>query len=378
MRIFLLGIGECGNRMVNEFFAAYLRNGVYKARRKYVVPFLIDTDETDLTSKGFIPERYRMLVGRAVSGGHGLGGNRELGCQIATSESTTVSERIRSLGADRVEALFLIAGLGGGTGSGMIPTLARKFKEMFLGTPVIAIAILPARSEGDLALSNAARSLETMISNMENILIVDNDKFLNSGANMHESYRIANDRLARTVRLLSEASEGRQIGVKIMDAADVLNTICGSSRMAAMLTEDSIQIEKGPVASHRAELATIGYAYESLPTWPITGKRRSTDPIWRAQRILALAKAASTDCLVDIAPENARRSSVLVVGPQDEIDAESFMAAQEWLDKITPGVEVRAGDYPVKSKILEVIVTFGGIQEIPRITEIMGKKTDNT
>ncbi|MFC1919407.1 hypothetical protein ACFLWX_01275 [Chloroflexota bacterium] len=378
MRVFLFGIGECGNRMVNEFFAAYLRKGVYKARRKYVVPFLIDTDETDLTAKGLIPERHRMLVGRTTSGGHGLGGNRELGCQIATTESITVSERIRSLGADRVEALFLMAGLGGGTGSGMIPVIASKFKEMFLGTPIIAIAALPARSEGDLALFNAAQSLVAMISSMDSILIIDNEKFLKYGTNMHESYRIANDRLARTVRLLAEASEGSQAGVKILDAADVLNTICGSSRMAAMLTEDSIQIETKPVAPRRAELATIGYAYEALPTWPITGKRRSTDPIWRAQRILALTKAASTDCLVDIAPENSKRSLVLVVGPQDEIDAEGFMAAQDWLDKIAPGVEVRAGDYPVKNKMLEILVAFGGISEIPRITEILGKEYGNT
>jgi hypothetical protein len=173
------------------------------------------------------------------------------------------------------------------------------------------------------------------------------------------------------VRLLAEASEGPKAGEKVLDAADILNTLCGSSRIAAILEHGAAQGKGRLTGLPRAEFSTIGYASDPLPTWPIAGIRRKTDPVWRALRIPELAKAASADCLVDMEPENAGQNLILAIGPQDEIDAEGFMATRDWLGKYSTIGEVRAGDYPVKSKMLEVIVVFSGLTKIHRVTEIL-------
>jgi cell division GTPase FtsZ len=268
--------------------------------------------------------------------------------------------------------------LGGGTGSGVIPVLAPKLRETFIGTPVIAIGVLPAPSEGELASFNAARSLMALAGNVDGFIMVDNEKFLRWGKSMHESYRIINHRLVRRLRLIAEASEGPVAGEKVLDAADILNTICGTARIAAQVGEDVMSgggRAGGPLA---AELSTVGYASEQLPRWPIVGLRRKTNPMWRARRILALTKTALTEALIDANFENATQSLILVVGPQDEIDMEGFVAARSWLSKLSNGGEVRGGDYPVKSKTLEVIVAFGGLTEIPRVTQILEMGKDFT
>ncbi|MFC1919470.1 hypothetical protein ACFLWX_01590, partial [Chloroflexota bacterium] len=223
---------------------------------------------------------------------------------------------------------------------------------------------------------NAARSLMALAGNVDGLILVDNDKFLRWGMSMHESYRVINRKIVRRMRLIAEASEGPTAGEKVLDAADILNTICGTARIAAQVGEDVMQAKGENKAPLAAELSTIGYASEMLPRWPVIKLRKKTNPMWRARRIITLTKTALSETLIDATFEQASQSLILVVGPRDEIDMEGFVAARTWLGKLSHGGEVRGGDYPVKSNQLEVIVAFGGLTEIPRVTQLleMGKE----
>ena len=204
MKAILLGVGQCGNKIVDACFmhspGIYAKTDVFK-------PLVINTAEADLRGLKYIPKENKILIGQSVVRGHGVGTDNTLAAKIASRETDTILGQINQLGPSQIDAVFLIGALGGGTGSGVLPVLGKAIRSTYgARIPVIAVAVFPARMEGELMELNAGKSFVSLQQNVDGILLVDNEKFMHRGETLETAYRHINMMLARELRLLVEAS----------------------------------------------------------------------------------------------------------------------------------------------------------------------------
>ncbi|MFB6186953.1 MAG: cell division protein, partial [Halobacteriaceae archaeon] len=79
----------------------------------------------DLMGLEHVPADNRVLIGQARVKGHGVGADNELGAEIAEEDQDEIMGAIDNIPVHEIDAFLIIAGLGGGTGSGGAPVLAK-------------------------------------------------------------------------------------------------------------------------------------------------------------------------------------------------------------------------------------------------------------
>ncbi|MBC7107609.1 MAG: hypothetical protein H5T41_02275 [Methanomassiliicoccales archaeon] len=157
-KISVVGCGGAGNNIVNS---------VYWNCKNSVETIAVNTDEKKLQS---IDAHKKILIGKDVTYGKGAGGFPEVGEYCAECARETLREVLK--GSDIV---FIIAGMGGGTGTGAAPVVAEVAKE--LDAVTFAIAINPFSHEKECR-RKAAEGIKRLKEVAETTLVLDNDKLL--------------------------------------------------------------------------------------------------------------------------------------------------------------------------------------------------------
>ncbi len=205
-----IGVGQCGGGIVDAAF--YDKN-----MSKVAVPIAINSATMDLQTLKYLKREHWVGMSRDrgvidgqmngfehfVSGGYGK--NRAKAEEDAIRHENTIRdmiiERARVKGAEDkgvgIPVAFVVFGLGGGTGSGIGPVIAKVLKEM--GIPVIAVVVLPASHEGGLTAKNAVESLNILTEHVDSIVLVDNQKlaYAESTEKLFQRY---NEYVARSLR----------------------------------------------------------------------------------------------------------------------------------------------------------------------------------
>ncbi len=150
MKLVVIGFGQCGCRVADEF--ARLNSRARSQRGIEITPgvFAVNTDSADLSGLTSIKSdyRHRILIGGRKAGGHGVGKINELGAEIAKEDGDKIIDAIRS--AKRLfesDAFLLVSSAAGGTGSGAIPVITQMIKERYRDKPVYNLIILPFEHE---------------------------------------------------------------------------------------------------------------------------------------------------------------------------------------------------------------------------------------
>jgi|GEM_PF-318046 len=197
-----IGAGQCGCGIVDAMFS-------HKNMFKIATPIVINSATQDLMNLENLNKKYWIGVSKThgfvdgVTEGFdelvvgGFGKDPVKGSEIIKSHYSnlkkTLKERIEGMGKDRRSApvVFLAVGLGGGTGSGTSPFVARAIKELF-DIPVIAIGVLPAVKEGDITAWNAWRCLNELFDYVDAYILVDNERIshLESMESMFKQYNM--------------------------------------------------------------------------------------------------------------------------------------------------------------------------------------------
>lgn len=160
-RIKVLGVGGSGMNAVNHMIN-------YKVRG---VDFMvINTDSQDLHRS---LAKKRINIGKNLTRGLGTGMNPDLGRRAVEETKDEIQEAVK--GADMV---FVTCGLGGGTGSGASPIVARTAKE--LGCLTVAVVTKPFYFEGRQRARIADSALEELRKEVDAIIVIPNDKLLSS------------------------------------------------------------------------------------------------------------------------------------------------------------------------------------------------------
>ena len=150
MKLVVIGLGQCGGRIADEF--SKLNHRAISQRRIEIVTgaFAVNTDAADLSGLTSITRdfQHRILIGGRKTGGHGVGKINEMGAEIARADSDKLVDAIRvTKHFYETDAFLLIAGSGGGTGSGSLPVMVQRVKERYGEKPVYAAVVLPFEHE---------------------------------------------------------------------------------------------------------------------------------------------------------------------------------------------------------------------------------------
>jgi cell division protein FtsZ len=214
-RIKVVGVGGGGGNAVNTMIASSLAG----------VDFL--AANTDMQALGANLAITKIQLGRELTQGLGAGANPDIGRDAALEDADTLRQQLT--GADMV---FVTAGMGGGTGTGGAPVVARVAKE--LGALTVAVVTKPFHFEGKKRMRQAEDGLLDLKNAVDTLIAIPNQRLL-SIADKHSSlldtFKQADDILLQAVRGISDLITVH--GLINLDFADV-RTIMSEMGMAMM------------------------------------------------------------------------------------------------------------------------------------------------
>ena len=199
----VVGVGGAGSNAVNRMIRAELLG----------VEFIAVNTDAQALVKSHAPTRIR--IGDAISRGLGAGGDSLVGERAAQEDLENL--RTALAGSDLV---FVTAGMGGGTGSGAAPVVARIAKEM--GALTIGIITTPFAFEGRRRAAVATSAAAEMKKHVDALIVIPNERLLSvvsRQTSMEDSFRIADDVLRQAVAGVSDVITVP--GIINLDFADV-------------------------------------------------------------------------------------------------------------------------------------------------------------
>jgi len=354
MKVLVIGVGQAGGKIADMFLADDRKSNVPHTFEVLAVNSAV----SDLMGLQYIPQDDRVLIGETAVKGHGVGADNKKGAEIAEDEIEVIMNKVSKINVSALDAFFVVAGLGGGTGSGAISVIAKQLKRVY-DEPVYSIGILPAENEGDIYTLNTARSLKALLPSCDATIIVDNGAFLRSGESVKEAYDRINAEVVKRIGILCRAGEIRsrkQVGEMVVDASEVINTFRGGN------------------------ICSIGYASEAVKRdgfFTRLFKKRQYE-IGKASRILSVAKrAVKGRLLLPCDYKSANRALIIVAGPPAQLDRKGIEKAREWLEGTISGTEVRGGDYPLRtSGYVGCVVLLAGVTNAPRVKYMLERARD--
>jgi len=319
----------------------------------------VNTARADLIGLENVPDENRILIGQSRVKGHGVGADNELGAQIAEENNDEIQNAIDNVPVHEIDAFLIIAALGGGTGSGAAPVIARHLKRIYT-EPVYGLGILPSSDEGGIYTLNAARSFETFVHEVDNLLVFDNDAWRQTGESLEGGYDTINEEIARRFGVLFSAGHitpGDEVAESVVDSSEIINTLAGGG------------------------VSTVGYAAEEVDPSSDTGllsrlkgdrEGQFDEATATTNRITSLIrKAALGQLTLPCEIDGAERALVVVSGPPQQLNRKGIERGRKWLEEQTGSMEVRGGDYPLSGENKVAAVTLlAGVSKVPRIKEL--------
>ncbi len=205
-KIAIVGVGGGGNNAVNKMALDNMEGITF---------VLANTDQQVLDNS---PIEKTITLGRDLTKGLGAGANPEIGERAAND---SVDEIKKSIAGH--DLIFVAAGMGGGTGTGAAPIIAKVAKET--GALVVGIVTTPFGFEGNKRLSNAYKGLEEFRQNVDSIIIVSNDRLKEELGTipLTESFHYSDAILKQAVRTITDLINSHSL--INLDFADVKTVI---------------------------------------------------------------------------------------------------------------------------------------------------------
>lgn len=211
----VIGIGGGGNNAVNFMYSLGITG----------VNFIVCNTDAQALMKSPVP--IKIQLGPSLTEGRGAGAIPEVGKQ-ATIES---EDEIREILAKNTKMVFVTAGMGGGTGTGGAPVVARIAKE--LGILTVGIVTVPFEFEGKSKRDKASNGLEELKANVDSIIVISNNKLkeIYGNLNLSDAFAQADNILATAAKGISEIIT--KPGLVNVDFEDV-KTVMRDSGVAIM------------------------------------------------------------------------------------------------------------------------------------------------
>ena len=354
MKLVVVGFGQCGGRIADEFSRF---NGRARFRRRIQIiadTFAVNTDSADMASLSSIKSdyRHRILLGNRKTACHGVGKANALGADIGKQDGdkviTAVGSAARFYEAD---AFMLVAGVAGGTGSGLMPVIAQMLKERYGDKPVYALAVLPFEHEEKTearTIYNSATCLKATYSVTDAVFLVDNQRYVKKDAPLTTNMVDINRLIAEPFYDLlcaGEEQKAKNIGVRLLDAGDIGNTLSGWS-VLGYGTSELHKIRIPFVHSHNY-------------------KKKSTE----TSKAIQAMDQAITNLSLKCNPADSSGALYLLSAPGMEMNVDMVKELGDYLSEFAPNAVIRYGDYPRSTSQLKVTVILSQLQDVEKIRQ---------
>jgi cell division protein FtsZ len=203
----VIGVGGGGSNAVNYMFSQNIEG----------VNFIICNTDAQAISKSDVPNKIQL--GPHLTQGLGAGANPEIGRQ-ATEESL---EEIKKILEVNTKMAFITAGMGGGTGTGGAPIIAKLCRD--LGILTVGIVTTPFSYEGVKRMQQAQEGINRMKEYVDTLLVISNDKLRHQFGNlkMRDAFAKADNILATAAKCITDViNTTGQINVDFADVCTVM------------------------------------------------------------------------------------------------------------------------------------------------------------
>jgi len=226
-RIKVIGVGGGGCNAVRRIMETEQVPGV--------ACMAVNTDVKSLDTVGGVGGTTVVQIGETVTHGTGAGGDARVGAKAA--EESHYSLKRAMMGA---ELIFITAGMGGGTGTGAAPLVARAARETH--ALIVAVVTTPFSFEGHKRLDDAMAGISRLRPEVDNLIVVHNDRLLrlmSEDASMEEAFKTADGVVTQGIMSISKlVNVPGEINVDLADVKTVLH-IPGTALMAIGIGEGS-------------------------------------------------------------------------------------------------------------------------------------------
>ena len=258
-KIFIVGVGGAGGNAINRMIDDGMANVDFVA---------LNTDAQDLEYNN---SQIKLQIGKELTKGLGAGADPSIGKKAIEENKDIISKTIKL--ADMV---FIAAGMGGGTGTGAAPEIAKIAREN--GALTVGIVTKPFRFEGPKRMKRALEGIKELKKNCDTLLVVPNEILLNiidPNTTVNESFKLADSVLKQAAKGISE----------LINSSGDINT---------------------DFADVRATMVNMGDAL--MGTGIATGEERA---------ILAAQEAINSPLLQDTSIKGAKNLLLHIAGPSD-------------------------------------------------------------
>ena len=303
----VIGVGGGGGNAVQHMWEEGVKNVTF---------FVVNTD-SQVLSANRVPNKVQL------GDGLGAGGNPEKGRRIAEN----CIENIRQMFDEGTKMVFITAGMGGGTGTGATPVIARIAKEM--GILTVGVVTLPFRMEGRKRIETALQGLEEVRKCVDSLIVINNERLLEderyAQMDWNEGMKKADEVLTIATKIIAEIITVR--GMVNRDFNDVYTVMKDGGA------------------------AVVSVAKES-------GEKRV---------LKAMSAAINSPLLSTLDHSRARRLLYIVYsGQQNPVKIPELTQINEFMERFDEDIEVLWGHYPddtLDDEIKVSIVATGFDQE---------------
>ena len=186
-KIKIVGVGGAGNNAVNCMYEDNIIGCEF---------YVLNTDAQILSCSKV---ENKLVLGKGLTKGLGAGANPDIGEKAAIASEDDIHQIVK--GSDMV---FIAAGMGGGTGTGAAPVVARIAKEE--GALVVGIVTRPFTFEGKNRMQNATKGLENLKKYVDTLITISNDRILQLIGNLplKQSFKEADNVLKKSVQAITD------------------------------------------------------------------------------------------------------------------------------------------------------------------------------
>ena len=187
-KIKVIGVGGAGNNAVNRMLEAGIMCAEY---------YVVNTDSQILALS---PCENKIQIGGALTKGLGAGAEPDVGRMAAEESKDELTEAVKD-----TDLLFITAGMGGGTGTGAAPVIAKIARDMKILT--VAVVTEPFAFEGKKRMENTVKGLENLKKYVDTLVVIPNDKIRTVVAKntpMKEALRVADEILKQGIKGIAE------------------------------------------------------------------------------------------------------------------------------------------------------------------------------
>ncbi len=234
VNIKVIGVGGGGNNAVNRMIECNVKGVSYLA---------VNTDQPVL-DKSKAPEK--IAIGKETTRGQGAGADPEKGMLAAEESIEDLAKALKD-----VEMVFITAGMGGGTGTGAAPVIAKLAKEM--GILTVGIVTKPFGFEGKQRMRLAEGGIANLYQYVDSLIVVPNERLKqisDTPITLRNAFEIADDVLVRGVQSISELIN--ESGYINLDFADVTSIMKNAGYAHMSMGSASGGTNKATIAAEKA------------------------------------------------------------------------------------------------------------------------------